>query len=55
MTLTSESYLGMTYPALAILFPRVLDAFALPGDTMIQQGDFYAIIFLVVALGNFVG
>jgi len=43
-----------TYPALAVLFSRVLDAFALTGDAMLQRGDFYSLMFLVMALGNIV-
>ncbi|KAH8907719.1 P-loop containing nucleoside triphosphate hydrolase protein [Coniochaeta sp. PMI_546] len=45
---------GATYPALAILFSRVTNAFALTGDAMVQRGDFYALMFFVVALGNLV-
>lgn len=45
---------GATYPALAILFSRVTFAFSLAGDVMVQRGDFYALMFFVVALGNLV-
>ena len=45
---------GATYPALAVLFSRVLDTFTLTGDEMIQRGDFFALMFFVVALGNLV-
>ncbi|KAM7188807.1 P-loop containing nucleoside triphosphate hydrolase protein [Naviculisporaceae sp. PSN 640] len=43
---------GATYPALAILMSRVLDSFALTGEAMTKQGDFYSLMFLVLALGN---
>ncbi|KAH8883215.1 P-loop containing nucleoside triphosphate hydrolase protein [Thozetella sp. PMI_491] len=43
---------GVTYPALAILFSRVLDAFALVGDDQVRRGDFYSLMFFIVALGN---
>ncbi|RKU41651.1 hypothetical protein DL546_002293 [Coniochaeta pulveracea] len=45
---------GGMYPALAVLFSRVLDAFALTGDAMLKRGDFYALMFFVMALGNLV-
>lgn len=45
-------HLGATYPALAILMSRVLDSFALDSEAMIQQGNFYSIMFFVLALGN---
>lgn len=31
---------------------RVLDSFALVGDAMTEQGDFYSLMFFVLALGN---
>jgi ATP-binding cassette subfamily B (MDR/TAP) protein 1 len=43
---------GGTYPALAVLFSRILDAFALTGQAMLDRGDFYALMFFVMALGN---
>ncbi|KAI8941697.1 hypothetical protein NX059_002907 [Plenodomus lindquistii] len=43
---------GATYPAQAILFSRVVGAFQLPAAQAIDQGDFYALMFFVVALGN---
>ncbi|RVD83845.1 uncharacterized protein DFL_005619 [Arthrobotrys flagrans] len=45
---------GGTYPALAILFSRILDVFALSGDAMIKRGDFYSLMFFVMGLGNLV-
>ncbi|KAK3331292.1 P-loop containing nucleoside triphosphate hydrolase protein [Apodospora peruviana] len=45
---------GATYPALAILLSRVLNTFALTGSAMVERGDFWALMFFVVALGNLV-
>ncbi|KAK3950540.1 P-loop containing nucleoside triphosphate hydrolase protein, partial [Pseudoneurospora amorphoporcata] len=45
---------GATYPALAIIFSRIMDAFALEGDEMIKRGNFFSLMFFVVALGNLV-
>ncbi|KAM7217287.1 P-loop containing nucleoside triphosphate hydrolase protein [Rhypophila decipiens] len=43
---------GASYPVLAILMSRVFDSFTLTGDAMVQQGDFYSLMFFVLALGN---
>ncbi|KAF2014111.1 P-loop containing nucleoside triphosphate hydrolase protein [Aaosphaeria arxii CBS 175.79] len=43
---------GLTFPAQAILFSRVVNAFQLPPGESVDQGDFYALMFFVVALGN---
>ena len=45
---------GGTFPAQAVLFSRVVDAFQLPADQAVEQGDFYSLMFFVVALGNLV-
>ncbi|CAK7202975.1 hypothetical protein SEUCBS139899_005702 [Sporothrix eucalyptigena] len=45
---------GGVYPAFAILFSHVVDVFALPADSMVSRGDFYALMFFVMALGNLV-
>ncbi|KAK3364499.1 P-loop containing nucleoside triphosphate hydrolase protein [Lasiosphaeria hispida] len=45
---------GLTYPAMAILFSRVMEAFALTSDAILEKGDFYSLMFFIVALGNFV-
>jgi ATP-binding cassette subfamily B (MDR/TAP) protein 1 len=45
-------FLGATYPAQAILFARVVEAFQLPPARAVDQGDFYSLMFFVVALGN---
>ncbi|KAF2676906.1 P-loop containing nucleoside triphosphate hydrolase protein [Lentithecium fluviatile CBS 122367] len=44
---------GCTYPAQAILFSRVARAFELPPNEAVAEGDFYSLMFFVVALGNF--
>ncbi|CAM1507486.1 Fc.00g071270.m01.CDS01 [Cosmosporella sp. VM-42] len=45
---------GGSNPALAVLFSRVLDAFSLTGDAMVDRGNFYALMFFVMALANLV-
>ncbi|KAL1901982.1 hypothetical protein Sste5346_001688 [Sporothrix stenoceras] len=45
---------GGVYPAFAILFSRVVGVFALSSDAMVSRGDFYALMFFVMALGNLV-
>ncbi|KAF7559914.1 hypothetical protein G7046_g4252 [Stylonectria norvegica] len=45
---------GGSNPALAVLFSRILDAFSLTGDAMVERGDFYALMFFVMALANLV-
>ena len=44
--------LGSTFPAQAILFSRIVQAFQLPSGRAVEQGDFYSLMFFVVALGN---
>lgn len=43
---------GATFPAQAVLFSRVVEAFQLIPDEGIEQGDFYSLMFFIVALGN---
>ncbi|KAH7371427.1 P-loop containing nucleoside triphosphate hydrolase protein [Pyrenochaeta sp. MPI-SDFR-AT-0127] len=43
---------GATFPAQAILFARVVEAFQLPAERAVDQGDFYSLMFFIVALGN---
>ncbi|KAK6530830.1 hypothetical protein TWF281_007667 [Arthrobotrys megalospora] len=45
---------GGTYPALAVLFSRILDVFALSGDAMLKRGDFYSLMFFIMGLGNLI-
>ncbi|KAE8361269.1 P-loop containing nucleoside triphosphate hydrolase protein [Aspergillus caelatus] len=42
---------GATYPVLAFIFARVLDVFQIQSTSkMVEKGDFYALMFFVVAL-----
>ncbi len=50
--LTADGGVGSTFPAQAILFSRVVRAFQLPSAQAIEQGDFYALMFFIVAIGN---
>lgn len=43
---------GATFPAQAILFSRVVRAFELRPERAISQGDFWSLMFFIVALGN---
>lgn len=43
---------GATFPAQAVLFSRVVEAFQLPSGRAVDQGDFYSLVFFVVALCN---
>ncbi|KAF1997764.1 P-loop containing nucleoside triphosphate hydrolase protein [Amniculicola lignicola CBS 123094] len=43
---------GFTYPAQAILFAKIVQAFELAPDKARDQGDFYSLMFFVVALAN---
>ncbi|KAF2429760.1 P-loop containing nucleoside triphosphate hydrolase protein [Tothia fuscella] len=44
---------GLTFPALATLFARVMSAFLLTRSEMVKQGDFYSLMFFIVALAVF--
>ncbi|KAE8353173.1 ATP-binding cassette multidrug transport protein [Aspergillus coremiiformis] len=42
---------GAVYPVLAFIFARILNVFQIPSTSrMIEQGDFYALMFFVLAL-----
>ncbi|KAF2870539.1 P-loop containing nucleoside triphosphate hydrolase protein [Massariosphaeria phaeospora] len=43
---------GLTYPAQAVIFGRVVRAFQLNPDEARVQGDFYSLMFFMVAIGN---
>ncbi|KAH7002851.1 P-loop containing nucleoside triphosphate hydrolase protein [Fusarium venenatum] len=43
---------GLTYPALAVVFSRAVDAFNLQGSELTDRGDFFSLMFFVVALAN---
>jgi ATP-binding cassette subfamily B (MDR/TAP) protein 1 len=43
---------GASYPAQAVLFSRVIKAFQLSPSEGVDQGDFYSLMFFIVAIGN---
>ncbi|KLJ13581.1 hypothetical protein EMPG_11474 [Blastomyces silverae] len=43
---------GITFPAHAILFSRLVSVFALEGSAMVDRGDFFSLMFFIVAIGN---
>ncbi|KAK2731944.1 hypothetical protein FQN55_004419 [Onygenales sp. PD_40] len=45
---------GLTFPAQAILFSRLMTVFTLKGQAMVDRGDFFALMFFIVAIGNLV-
>jgi ATP-binding cassette subfamily B (MDR/TAP) protein 1 len=45
---------GATFPAQAILFSRIVQAFQLDPEPGVKQGDFYSLMFFIVAIGNLV-
>lgn len=45
---------GGTYPAQAVIFSRTFGAFQLKGNAAATQGDFWALMFFVIALANLV-
>lgn len=46
--------IGLTFPALAILFARAMNAFQLTGSKLVKEGNFYSLMFLVVAIANLI-
>jgi ATP-binding cassette subfamily B (MDR/TAP) protein 1 len=44
---------GLTYPAQAIVFSRTMTAFQLEAPDIVKQGDFWSLMFFVIAVGNF--
>ncbi|PGH27089.1 hypothetical protein AJ80_01276 [Polytolypa hystricis UAMH7299] len=46
---------GLTFPAQAILFSRLVNVFTLQRDRMVDRGDFFALMFFMVAVGNLIG
>jgi ATP-binding cassette subfamily B (MDR/TAP) protein 1 len=48
-TIANPEGVGITFPALAILFSKTMDAFQ---TINVSQGNFYSLMFFVVALGN---
>ena len=50
LTVVASIVGGGAYPAQAILFSHVLDVFKLEGEARTKRGDFFSLMFLVVAL-----
>ncbi|KAM5461420.1 putative ABC-type xenobiotic transporter [Microsporum canis] len=44
---------GATFPAQAIILARTLEVFQLRGSEAVRRGDFWALMFFVIALANF--
>lgn len=45
---------GATYPGQALVLSELMDVFQYTGSKLTDDGDFYALMFLVIALGNLV-
>ena len=46
---------GITFPAQALLFSRLINVFFLPPDVRQDRADFFSLMFFIVALVNFFG
>ncbi|KAF3479555.1 multidrug resistance protein 1 [Arthroderma uncinatum] len=44
---------GATFPAQAVILARTLEVFQLRGSEAVRRGDFWALMFFVIALANF--
>ncbi|KAI9713349.1 MAG: hypothetical protein M1828_001442 [Chrysothrix sp. TS-e1954] len=44
---------GATFPAQAVIFARTFHVFQMRGSEAVQQGDFWALMFFIIALANF--
>ncbi|RYP43462.1 hypothetical protein DL770_011677 [Monosporascus sp. CRB-9-2] len=44
---------GGTFPAQAVIFAQTLQVFQMRGSDVVRRGDFWALMFFVVALANF--
>ncbi|EFQ97875.1 multidrug resistance protein 1 [Nannizzia gypsea CBS 118893] len=44
---------GATFPAQAVILARTLEVFRLRGSEAVRQGNFWALMFFVIALANF--
>jgi ATP-binding cassette subfamily B (MDR/TAP) protein 1 len=51
MTISNYSQ-GLTFPAQAVLFAKVVHAFELPSQRARSEGNFFSLMFFIVALGN---
>jgi ATP-binding cassette subfamily B (MDR/TAP) protein 1 len=50
---TNMPLAGITTPAVAIIFAKLIAVFQFPRDQMIDRGNFYSLMFFVLALGIF--
>ena len=46
--------IGGAFPVSAVLFAKAMTVFTFKGQEVVTQGDFWALMFFVVALGIFV-
>lgn len=42
---------GICVPAVAVIFAKLIAVFQLPQDQMVAKGDFYALMFFIIAIG----
>ncbi|ODH50009.1 hypothetical protein GX48_03813 [Paracoccidioides brasiliensis] len=42
---------GLVYPAQAVIFSRLITVFTLEGQSMVDRGNFFALMFFMVAIG----
>ncbi|KAF4972245.1 hypothetical protein FSARC_1142 [Fusarium sarcochroum] len=45
---------GAVYPGQALVLAEIMDVFTYSGSKLRSQGNFYALIFFVIAIGNFI-
>lgn len=45
---------GATYPGQALVLSELMDVFTYTGSKLTEEGDFYSLMFLVIAIGNLV-
>ncbi|KAF2101316.1 P-loop containing nucleoside triphosphate hydrolase protein [Rhizodiscina lignyota] len=54
ITLVACFTAGLTFPALAFIFSRMMNVFQLDRDAMTKRGDFFSLMFFVLALNNLI-
>jgi ATP-binding cassette, subfamily B (MDR/TAP), member 1 len=54
ITLAACAAAGLTFPAVAFVFSRAIGVFQLTGAAITDRGDFFALMFFVIALGNLI-
>jgi len=50
----TDQFLGAAFPGQAILLAEIMDVFTLTGQAMVNRGNFFASMFIVMAAGCFV-